>query len=119
MNTKKADWLSVILFFIIFAGGCGTKQHSSQGSPFQARPPAKDMWQLKTENLVFILDASSSMLEKYNGIEKFAIGRSVVANFNQTMPDLFFKTALRSFGHSDAFSNKSTVLTYGLREYSR
>jgi len=119
MNKKNAGWLAATLFFLLFVGGCASQQHLSQVSPFQAKPLAKDMWQLKTENLIFILDASSSMLEKFNGIDKFTIGRSVVVNFNQTMPDLSFKTALRSFGHSDAFSDKSTVLSYGLREYSR
>lgn len=119
MNTRNAGLLAVLLFCIFFSGGCSTQQHLSQGASFQVRPLAKDMWQLKTENLVLILDASSSMLESYNGTEKFSIGRSVVANFNKTMPDMAFKTALRSFGHSDAFSDKSTVLTYGLREYSR
>jgi OOP family OmpA-OmpF porin len=77
------------------------------------------MWQQKTDNLVFVLDASSSMLESYNGNEKFATGRNFLANFNQTMPDLSLKTALRSFGHSQAFSDKITVLNYGLSEYSR
>jgi len=118
MNTKRASWLSAILVFIFLTSGCATQQQLQQPL-FQTRPLAKDMWQLKTENLVFVLDASSSMAESYNGIEKFSIGRNVVANFNQTMPDLPFKTALRSFGHSTAFSDKSTVLAYGLSEYSR
>lgn len=118
MNTKRASWLSTILVFIFLMGGCATQQHLQQPL-FQTQPLAKDMWQLKTDNLVFVLDASSSMAENYNGIEKFSIGRNVVANFNQTMPDLVLKTALRSFGHSPAFSDKSTVLTYGLSEYSR
>ncbi len=118
MNTKRASWLSAILVFIFLTSGCATQQHLQQPL-FQTQLLTKDMWQLKTDNLVFVLDASSSMAESYNGIEKFSIGRNVVANFNQTMPDLPFKTALRSFGHSAAFSDKSTVLTYGFSEYSR
>lgn len=119
MNSKKANWLSIILIFTLFAGGCATQQHDSQAPSFQAQPLAKDMWQMRTDNLVFVLDASSSMAESYNGVDKFTIGRNVVANFNATMPDLPFKTALRSFGHSDAFSDKTTVLTYRLHDYSR
>ena len=119
MNTKRASWLSAIVVFILLAGGCASQQGVQHTAKFQVEPLAKAMWQMKTENLVFVLDASSSMSENYNGVEKFTLGRDVIAHFNQTMPDLPFKTALRSFGHSDAFSDKSTVLTYGLREYSR
>ncbi len=119
MYKNRVFWLTAFLFFTLFTGGCATQQNLPQGLSFQPHPLAKEMWQIKTDNLVFILDASSSMSEKYKGGEKFSIGRNVVANFNQTMPDMAFKTALRSFGHSDAFSDKSTVLTYGLREYSR
>lgn len=119
MIAKKANWLSAILVFLVLASGCATREGLRQPPKFQVEPLAKEMWQMKTENLVFVLDASSSMAESYNGEEKFTIGRDVVAHFNQTMPDLPFKTALRSFGHADAFSDKSTVLTYGLTDYSR
>ncbi len=119
MHTKGASWLAAILVFMMLTGGCATQQNLQQTAKFQAEPLAKAMWQMKTENLVFVLDASSSMSESYNGVEKFTIGRDVIAHFNQTMPDLPFKTALRSFGHSEAFSDKSTVLTYGLSDYSR
>jgi OOP family OmpA-OmpF porin len=77
------------------------------------------MWQQKADNLVFVLDASSSMTKEYNGFEKFSIARNVVANFNQTMPDLPIKAELRSFGHAPEFSNKVSVLSYGLSDYSR
>ena len=119
MNAKGACWLSVLLVYIFLMGGCAMQQPSQQPLPFQAQPLVKDMWQLKTDNLIFILDASSSMLEGYNDVEKFAIARSVVTNFNQTMPDLELKAELRSFGHSNAFSEKSTVASYVLNDYSR
>jgi len=119
MNTKRASWLSAILIFMLLAGGCATQQNLQPTAKFQAEPLAKAMWQMKTENLVFVLDASSSMSENSNGVEKFTIGRDVITHFNETMPDLPFKTALCSFGHSDAFSDKSTVFTYKLSDYSR
>ena len=119
MNTKRASWLSAILIFMLLAGGCATQENLQSTAKFQAEPLAKAMWQMKTENLVFVLDASSSMSENSNGVEKFTIGRDVISHFNQTMPDLPFKTALCSFGHSDAFSDKSTVFTYKLSDYSQ
>ena len=86
---------------------------------FTARPLSKEMWQPKVDALVMILDASSSMGEGYNGMEKFALGRSVIANFNQVMPDFPIKTELRSFGHRLDISMDDTIALYGLRDYSR
>jgi OOP family OmpA-OmpF porin len=76
-------------------------------------------WLLKADNLVFILDSSYSMTEGYKGVVKFATAKAVIADFNQTMPDVAVKAGLRSFGHSPAFSPKCTVLSYGLVNYSR
>ena len=86
---------------------------------FQVRAIDAENWQLKTENLVFVLDASYSMTEGYKGVVKFATAKAVIANFNQTMPDLPVRTALRSFGHSPSLSSQNTFLTYGPSEYSR
>ncbi|KJR96441.1 MAG: hypothetical protein VR65_28360 [Desulfobulbaceae bacterium BRH_c16a] len=119
MNPKRLCWLSAVLVFMLLAGGCATQQNVQQSKPFQVQPLAKDMWQQKADNLILVLDASSSMSESYDGLEKFVIGRNFLVHFNQTMPDLPLKTALRSFGHSPAFSDKSTILNYGLTEYSR
>lgn len=118
MNTKKASLLSAVLVFIFMAVGCAM-HHPMQQPPLQAQPMAKEMWQPKVDNLVFVLDASSSMAKEYNGFEKFSIARNVVASFNQTMPDLAIKTELRSFGHAPEYSDKVNVLAYGLSDYSR
>jgi len=59
------------------------------------------------------------MLEGYNNVEKFALARNVVANFNQTMPDLKLQTWVRTFGHDPVVSPRSTMLVYGPAAYSR
>lgn len=119
MNKKRARWLSAVLVFLLFTGGCATTQTGRPPAPFQVQPLAMKNWRQKTHNLVFVLDASSSMLEPFNGVEKFTIGRDFLAHFNETIPDLPLQAALRSFGHSSAFSERTTVLNYGLSEYSR
>lgn len=86
---------------------------------FNAHPLSKEMWQPKVNAFVMILDASSSMGEDYNGIEKFTLGRGILANFNQVMPDFPIKTELRSFGHRLDVSIDDTIALYGLRDYSR
>lgn len=103
---------------MFFMGACAM-HHPMQQQPLQAQPMSGDMWQQKADNLVFVLDASSSMTKAYNGFEKFSIARNVVANFNQTMPDLPIQAELRSFGHAPEFSDKVSVLSFGLCDYSR
>jgi OOP family OmpA-OmpF porin len=119
MNTKNVFWLPVVLVLVILAGGCAMHKATRQPPAFQVQPLVMEMWRQKTDNLVFILDASASMTETYNEMEKFAIGRSVVANFNQTIPDVPLKVALRSFGHSLRYSFDGTVPAYALADYSR
>ena len=119
MNTGKVRYISIILVFLFMAGGCATQQTVRQPPAFQVQPLVKEMWRQKVDNLIIVLDASASMSESYNGFEKFDIGRRMVSRFNKTMPDLAFKVALRSFGHSLAYSYKSTVPVYGLSDYSR
>jgi OOP family OmpA-OmpF porin len=98
--------------------GCAS-QPTAQPAPFTAQPIAKGAYVQKADNLVFVLDASSSMLEGYNNVEKFALARNVVANFNQTMPDLTLQTALRTLGHDPVVSPRSTMLAHGPAAYSR
>ncbi len=119
MNKKRIIRLSIILVVMLLAGGCAKPQTAQQASQFQVQPLVKEMWRQKADNLVFVLDASASMSQTHNGLEKFAIGRNVVARFNKTMPDLAIKAALRSFGHSLTYSYKSTISVYGLTDYSQ
>ncbi|MDA8140424.1 MAG: OmpA family protein [Desulfobacteraceae bacterium] len=82
---------------------------AAQGTPppaFNAQPIPSGAWQQKADYLYFILDASSSMDAAY----KLDTARSVIANFNQTMPNLNLTVALRTFGHDNAVSMKSTDL---------
>lgn len=119
MNTTKRHWGVVIMAGILMIGGCALQQPVPPPSTFEVKPLVKEMWTPKADNLVLVLDASSSMAQNHNGLEKFAIGRRMLARFNKTMPDLSINVALRSFGHSLSYSLQSTVPVYGPSPYSR
>lgn len=119
MSAKKIFSFLVLMAVAGLLSGCAGQQASTQTPPFQVQSLAEGNWKLKADNLVFVLDASSSMAEGYNNIQKFATARAVVANFNQTMPDLNLSAALRSFGHDPDLSRKSTMLVYGVTNWSR
>lgn len=108
--------LLCILFTLVITA-CAT-----QFSPlpnFKAQSIDTDRYEKKVDHLVFIMDASSSMMEGYQGYQKLDIARAVVSNFNQTMPDLDVSVTLHSFGHSDAVSAKFADTLLPAQPYSR
>ena len=119
MNSKSVMWVPAVLVFGLLVGGCAGKQPVQPIPSFQSQSVTGETYRQKADNLVFLLDASSSMCHSFNENEKFNIARNVVANFNQSMPDMTIKTGLRSFGHSLCYSWESTVMSYGMTEYSR
>jgi OmpA-OmpF porin, OOP family len=99
--------------------GCAM-QPLSPPPAFQPEPVQAGTWKQKADHLVFILDASSSMEDGYNGVQKFAMAKHVVANFNQTMPEMNIRTAVRSFGHDSSVGTAaSTMNLFGPAGYSR
>ncbi len=119
MNNKSAMWVPAVLVFGLLAGGCAGKQSVQPIPSFQAQPVTVASYRQKADNLVFLLDASSSMCQSFRENEKFNIARNVVANFNQSMPDMTIKAGLRSFGHSLCYSWEGTTMRYGMTDYSR
>jgi OmpA-OmpF porin, OOP family len=118
MVGKRLVWLAALMALVFGFHGCAGQQ-LSQPPAFAPQPIAKGAWVQKADNLVFVLDGSSSMLEGYNGVEKFALARNVVANFNQTMPDMTLQTTVRTFGHDPVVSLRNTMLAFGPAAYSR
>ena len=118
MTVKRLLFLSAALATAAVVGACA--QYASTPMPaFQPQPVQGGQWEQKADNLVFVLDASSSMLEAYQGHVKFDTARAVAANFNQTMPPLTIRTTLRSFGHDPGVSNKHTRTFFGPAAYDR
>jgi OmpA-OmpF porin, OOP family len=116
---NKAGWKCLwVLMLLTGMAGCAA-QPLSPPPAFEAEPIPAGLWTHKADHLIFILDASSSMLEGHGGVEKFALARQVVANFNQTMPELPVQAAVRSFGHDSAVTPASTMGLYGPAAYAR
>ena len=102
----KSKWVFCVLGCLIVAliSACAV-----QGTPppaFNAEPIPAGKWNKKVDYLYFILDASSSMDEAY----KLETAKSVVTNFNKTMPPLDIQVALRSFGHNEKVSSQLSAL---------
>ena len=75
---------------------------------------------LKTQNVLVILDASSSMEEGYQQWKKFDIATAVVRNFSQTIPEnMGVKSGLRIFGGDASKFKSSTTLIDDMGDFDR
>jgi OOP family OmpA-OmpF porin len=104
------------LFFLIVGtllAGCAAQQVQPTPSLFEPVQMKSDQYEPKVDNFLVILDASSSMAEKYNGQSKFKIAKDFLDAMNKTIPELEFNGALRTFGHDAGVSKKLTELFSG------
>jgi OOP family OmpA-OmpF porin len=67
----------------------------------------------RTDNVMFILDASLSMATDRDGKNKLALARSVLNRINLTMPTMNINSALRTFGHTRRPTEYRSDLVYG------
>jgi len=72
----------------------------------------------KVNNFVVILDTSSSMADKFNGQDKATTAKNFLMAVNQTLPELKYNGALRTFGHFAHLPDRSTMRVYGVTSYS-
>ena len=110
-----------VLFFVMISTllfGCAAQQVQPTKSLFEPYQLNADQYEPRVDNFRVILDASSSMAEKYNGQSKFKIAQDFLFAMNKTIPELKFNGALRTFGHHPSVSKKPTELFYGPTEYS-
>jgi OmpA-OmpF porin, OOP family len=108
--------LAVIALAAIVVSACATPPGAPPAMDIQAIPDGRH--QQKVDVLYFILDASYSMNEGYDGLCKFKVAHSVIDNFNKTMPNVSTQVALSSFGHDDKVSKETTALIVPLKKYN-
>ncbi len=109
------------LFFVMVSTllfGCAAPQVQPNKSLFSPSQLQADQYQPKVDNFVVIWDTSSSMSDEYSGHSKFKIAQDYLSALNQTLPELNYNGALRTFGIIADVPDKSTLLVYGPTKYS-
>ena len=110
------------VFFILMIStlliGCGGKKVMKTAPSFEPYKFSANQYVPKVDNFVVILDTSSSMVDKFAKKEKAKIAKDFLSAMNQTLPELNYNAALRTFGHSASLPDKSTLLVYGPTQYS-
>ncbi len=98
--------------------GCAGEMVKPTPPAFQAYSFQTDQYVPKVDNFAVILDTSSSMLDKYQGQTKATVAKNFLTAMNQTLPELNYNGALRTFGHDAHFPDRSTMRVYGVTPYS-
>jgi len=97
---------------------CAGRQVQTTATAFTPHTFQANQYVSKVDSFVVILDTSSSMSEKYNGQPKAEIAKNFLMAMNQTLPELKYNGALRTFGHSAYLPDRSTMSVYDVKSYS-
>ena len=116
--TKRYLRVLFILMLSTLLIGCGSKKVMKAATSFEPYNFNANQYVPKVDNFVVILDTSSSMADKYAKEEKAKSAKDFLSALNQTLPELKYSAALRTFGNSSSLPAKSTSLVYGPTQYS-
>ncbi len=117
MNKRYLRVLFILMISALLIG-CGGQKVMTTASSFEPYKFNANQYVSKVDNFVVILDTSSSMADKYAKKEKAKIAKDFLSAMNETLPELKYNGALRTFGHSASLPDKSTLLVYGPTQYS-
>jgi len=98
--------------------GCAGEMVKATPPTFQAYLFQADQYVPKVNNFAVILDTSSTMADKYQGQDKATVAKNFLTAMNQTLPELNYSGALRTFGHFAYLPDRSTMRLYGVTPYS-
>ena len=109
-------------FFILMIStmviGCVGKKVMNTAPSFEPYQFDANQYVPKVDNFLVILDASSSMGDKYAKKEKAKIAKDFLSAMNQTLPELNYNGTLITFGHGANLPDKSAMVIYGPTKYS-
>lgn len=99
--------LGVAIMVISLMSACATYQPVPAFTPETITVGQQN---LKADNVIFILDASSSMADGYQQWQKFDLGKAQISNMIATLPEnMPVNAALRTFGHALNISRNVTL----------
>jgi OOP family OmpA-OmpF porin len=117
MMTKYSLRAVFLLMISALLFSCAAGQMQTTQPLFSPYAVEVDQYEPKVDNFMMILDKSSSMSWKYNDQKGLTIAKDFLNAMNQTLPEMKFNGAFRTFGTSGF--GEPTALIYGPAEYSR
>jgi OOP family OmpA-OmpF porin len=111
-----------VLFILMISTlliGCAGEKVKPTPQAFQTYKFQPNQYEPKVDDFMVILDTSSSMADKYQEQAKAAIAQNFLIAMNETLPELKYNGALRTFGHDSYLPDRPTMLVHGVRSYSK
>ncbi len=109
--------LFIVMISVLLIGCAGEKVKPTPPA-FQPYKFQANQYEPKVDNFMVILDTSSSMADKCQGQAKGTIAKNFLMAMNETLPELKYNGALRTFGHGGYLPDRSTMLVYDVKSYS-
>lgn len=114
----KKYCLYQILILILCVAFFGCAAPDFLPATFMPREFDMNRYEARVDNMLVLLDASSSMTqESYKGRAKINIAKDVVHSMNRTLPDLDMEAGMRVFGQCVSGRWEYTSLIYGMSRY--
>jgi OOP family OmpA-OmpF porin len=108
----------MVFVAVVIVVGCASSKRQFVYEPHEFD---SDYWVAKVDRFVVIVDSSLTMSDRYRKEAKIDIERDLVYSMAQTIPELEYDAALRSFGGGKCVGGKTTLLekidTYSTGEF--
>jgi OOP family OmpA-OmpF porin len=110
--------VSLILMMMGLLAACATAPPMTT-EPFQAVQLDSSAFVSSVDTFVILMDASSSMAEKYQDMYKISLAKKVVSGINATLPPIDAKAALVVFGSGECLNKQHAMALFGPAPYNQ
>ena len=110
--------VSLILMMMGMLAACATAPPMTT-EPFQAAQLDSSAFVSSVDTFVILMDASSSMAEKYQDAHKITLAKKVVSGINATLPPIDAKAALVAFGSGECLEKQHALALFGPAPFSQ
>ena len=97
---------------------CGTMQANMPNDAGDLAAKLRQGYVQKVDTAVFVLDASSTMFDGYQGVQKFSTARNLLLRMNSAIAGLKLDGGLHVFGPVMGMNNQDSKLVYGITPYN-
>ncbi len=105
------------LMCVGFLTACGTKQSNLPHDGGNLSAKLGQGYVQKVETALFMLDASSTMFDGYEGTQKFSIAQNLLLRMNSAIAGLKLDTGLHVFGPVMGPNQQDSKLVYGMKAH--
>lgn len=105
------------LMCVVLFAACGTKQANLPNDGGNLSAKLGQGYVQKVDTALFVLDASTTMFEGYEGTQKFSTAQNLLLRMNAAIAGLKLDTGLHVIGPVMGSNQQDSKLVYGMKPY--